>query len=193
MTLLFVRATAGEEVFRSLLETEYEKPLRAVRGTAADARLIDMRHNDNNTAVYCKGPVVLDRVASRMGYDAGSGLCAGFTQPGGTGRDLLTRHSSACLPATIRRRRGCWIRLSARSERPIVRTVSADDLRRDNNRIFSLAGFRLTMPITPSAARLSKTGTSRQTKAPKCRKAGASGCRPCLSGKYRRCSVHSRP
>ena len=73
-----MRATAGEEVFRSLLETEYEKPFRAVRGTAADVRLIDMRHNDNNTAVYCKGPVVLDRVASRMGYDRWIGFMRRF-------------------------------------------------------------------------------------------------------------------
>ncbi len=78
MTLLFVRATAGEEVFRSLLETEYEKPMQTVRGTVADARLIDMRHNDNNTAVYCKGPVVLDRVASRMGYDRWIGFMRRF-------------------------------------------------------------------------------------------------------------------
>lgn len=77
MTLLFVRATAGEDVFRTLLETEYEKPLQTVRGTTADARLIDMRYN-NNTAVYCKGPVVLDRVASRMGYDRWIGFMRRF-------------------------------------------------------------------------------------------------------------------
>lgn len=77
MTLLFVRATACEDVFRTLLETEYEKPQQTVRGTTADARLIDMRYN-NNTAVYCKGPVVLDRVASRMGYDRWIGFMRRF-------------------------------------------------------------------------------------------------------------------
>lgn len=69
MTLLFVRATAGEEMFRQLLESDYREPVRALLGTPQDACLIDMRYNTNDTVVYAKGPVVLDRVASRMGYD----------------------------------------------------------------------------------------------------------------------------
>lgn len=69
MTLLFVRATAGGEVFRRLLESDYREPVRALLGTPQDACLIDMRYNTNNMVVYAKGPLLLDRVASQMGYD----------------------------------------------------------------------------------------------------------------------------
>lgn len=43
MTLLFVHATAGGEVFRRLLESDYREPVRALLGTPQDARVIDMR------------------------------------------------------------------------------------------------------------------------------------------------------
>lgn len=69
MTLLFARSYYGRERFRILFETEYLRPAQALRGTADDRRLIDMRRNNNDRAVYAKGPVVLEKVASAMGYE----------------------------------------------------------------------------------------------------------------------------
>lgn len=69
MTLLYVRASEGEDTFRRLLEADYLEPLRALRGTPQDECLIALGRNINDAAVYIKGPVLLDRVASRMGYD----------------------------------------------------------------------------------------------------------------------------
>lgn len=69
MTLLYVRASEGEDSLRRLLATDYLEPYRALRGTGQDERLISLRYNNNDAAVYIKGPLLLDRVASRMGQD----------------------------------------------------------------------------------------------------------------------------
>lgn len=78
MTLLFARSYYGEERFRTLFEEEYLQPTLALRGTANDRRLIDMRRNDNDLVVYAKGPVVLEKVASGMGYDRWIGFMRRF-------------------------------------------------------------------------------------------------------------------
>lgn len=117
MTLLFVHATAGGEVFRRLLESDYREPVRALLGTPQDARVIDMRYNTNNMVVYAKGPLLLDRVASQMGYDRWIAFMRRFTLHGGIDRDLPTTGSSTCSRTRIRRQRGNWIRWSAPTER----------------------------------------------------------------------------
>lgn len=77
MTLMFIRRHFGEETYRAQLE-RCEREYRAIEGTSRDEPLIAMTRNDNNTVVYRKGPLLLDRLARQIGYARLSETIAGF-------------------------------------------------------------------------------------------------------------------
>lgn len=77
MTLMFIRHHFGEEAYRAQLE-RCEREYRAIEGTPGDEPLIAMVRNDNNTVVYRKGPLLLDRLARHIGYDRLTEAIAGF-------------------------------------------------------------------------------------------------------------------
>lgn len=77
MTLMFIRHHFGEEAYRTQLE-RCEREYRAIEGTPRDEPLIAMVHNDNNTVVYRKGPLLLDRLARQIGYGRLTETIAGF-------------------------------------------------------------------------------------------------------------------
>lgn len=68
MTLLFIRRFYGRQSYETQLDkcrSEYEK----IKGTYQDVPIIDVVENNNNTVVYRKGPLVLDRIAKEIGYN----------------------------------------------------------------------------------------------------------------------------
>ena len=77
MTLMYIRHHFGEEAYRTQLE-RCEREYRAIEGTPRDEPLIAMVHNDNNTVVYRKGPLLLDRLARQIGYGRLTETIAGF-------------------------------------------------------------------------------------------------------------------
>lgn len=77
MTLMFIRHHYGSRTYEAQLEwcrSEYGK----IRGTSQDEPIVDVVHNDNNTVVYRKGPLVLDRIAREIGYDRMMEIISGF-------------------------------------------------------------------------------------------------------------------
>ena len=68
MTLMFIRQVRGAKAYETQLDwckSEYEK----IKGTPQDEPLVDVVLNNNNTVVYRKGPLMLDRIAQEIGYD----------------------------------------------------------------------------------------------------------------------------
>lgn len=68
MTLQFIRHFYGSQPYEQQLArcwAEYGK----IEGTSEDEPLVDLVTNHNNTVVYRKGPLVLDRIARKIGYD----------------------------------------------------------------------------------------------------------------------------
>lgn len=77
MTLLFIRHFYGPDTYEKQLDwcrSEYGK----IKGTPQDEPIVDVVVNNNNTVVYRKGPLVLDRMAKKIGYDELAGIIAGF-------------------------------------------------------------------------------------------------------------------
>ena len=77
MTLLFIRHFYGPDTYEKQLDwcrSEYGK----IKGTPQDEPIVDVVVNNNNTVVYRKGPLVLDRMAKEIGYDELAGIIAGF-------------------------------------------------------------------------------------------------------------------
>lgn len=68
MTLMFLRHYYGNGLYRSLIkkcDIEYQK----IRNTPQDEPIINVVVNNNNAVVYCKGPLMLDRLAKEIGYE----------------------------------------------------------------------------------------------------------------------------
>ena len=77
MTLLFIRHYYGAETYEKQLDwcrSEYGK----IKDTPQDEPIVDVVVNNNNTVVYRKGPLVLDRMAKEIGYDELAGIIAVF-------------------------------------------------------------------------------------------------------------------
>lgn len=77
MTLRFLHARSGEELYREQLE-RCRREWAPIAGTEADWRLVDMTRNDNETIVYRKGPLLLDTLAQQVGYDRLTEAIAAF-------------------------------------------------------------------------------------------------------------------
>lgn len=91
MTFMFIRDHFGEEAYRKRME-RCEREYWDIRGTTGDTPLIEMRKNNNNTVVYCKGPLVLDGIAQSIGYDRLVAVIARFYQRNKGRRSLTCRH-----------------------------------------------------------------------------------------------------
>lgn len=68
MTFMFVRYYFGEKTYRTLIDRCQEK-YSEIKNSANDTPLIDMTVNNNDIIVYYKGPLVLDSIAQKIGYD----------------------------------------------------------------------------------------------------------------------------
>lgn len=68
MTFMFVRYYFGEKTYRTLIDRCQEKYSK-IKNSANDTPLIDMTVNNNDIIVYYKGPLVLDSIAQKIGYD----------------------------------------------------------------------------------------------------------------------------
>lgn len=77
MTLRFLHARGGEELYREQLE-RCRREWAPIAGTEADRRLVDMTRNNNETIVYRKGPLLLDALAQQVGYDRLTEAIAAF-------------------------------------------------------------------------------------------------------------------
>lgn len=94
MTLQFIRHRFGEETYAACME-RCSRAYARIAGTAADRPLLCMTRNDNDTIVYRKGPLLLDALARRYGYEALTAAIAGFyrewrSRPGLTCEKFLT-------------------------------------------------------------------------------------------------------
>lgn len=68
MTLMFIRHFYGALTYSKQLDwcrMEYEK----IKGTPQDEPILNVVVNNNNTIVYRKGPLVLERIAKEIGYE----------------------------------------------------------------------------------------------------------------------------
>lgn len=68
MTLMFIREKIGIATYDTLMKRckyEYQK----IENTENDIPLIRVTNNNNNTLVYYKGPLILDSIAQKIGYD----------------------------------------------------------------------------------------------------------------------------
>lgn len=77
MTLQFIRHHAGKSVYDEEL-ARYAEQYRKIAGTDLDRHLVDMTHNDNNTVVYRKGPLLLEALAQQFGRETLIGAIAVF-------------------------------------------------------------------------------------------------------------------
>lgn len=68
MTLMFIRDYYGENQYRALIE-KYKDEYSKINGTRHDEPIVDVVVNNNNTVIYRKGPLVLDRIARNIGYE----------------------------------------------------------------------------------------------------------------------------
>lgn len=68
MTLMFIRDYYGENQYGALIE-KYKEEYSKINGTRQDEPIVDVVVNNNNTVIYCKGPLVLDRIARNLGYE----------------------------------------------------------------------------------------------------------------------------
>lgn len=77
MTLMFIRHYYGSQTYDRLLDmymSEYSK----IKGMPQDRAIVDVTVNNNNTVVYRKGPLALDRIAKEIGYDELMEIISGF-------------------------------------------------------------------------------------------------------------------
>lgn len=68
MTLMFLRYYYGNNLYQSLIKKcklEYMK----IKNTPEDEPILNIVTNNNNTIIYYKGPLILDRFAEEIGYD----------------------------------------------------------------------------------------------------------------------------
>lgn len=68
MTLMFIRHFYGTELYMVQIErckSEYNK----IKGTQLDVPIVNIVVNNNNTIVYRKGPIILDHIANKIGYE----------------------------------------------------------------------------------------------------------------------------
>lgn len=77
MTLQFIRHYAGQCVYAGELAW-CAKEWGKIAGTEHDRPLIEMTQNNNDTVVYRKGPLLLDALAQRFGYEAVTEAIAAF-------------------------------------------------------------------------------------------------------------------
>lgn len=68
MTLMFIRDYYGEDRYGALIE-KYKEEYSKINGTRQDEPIVDVVVNNNNTVIYRKGPLVLDRIARNLGYE----------------------------------------------------------------------------------------------------------------------------
>lgn len=68
MTLMFIYDTIGPDEYMRLIE-KYRMEYLEVVGTEADKPVIGLIGNSNVAVVYRKGPVILDMIASEIGYE----------------------------------------------------------------------------------------------------------------------------
>ncbi len=77
MTLMFIRNYFGEGIYKAQLD-RCKKEYQEVKNSINDIPLIDITTNNNNAVVYRKGPLVLDRIAQKIGYDNLVSVIASF-------------------------------------------------------------------------------------------------------------------
>ena len=68
MTLMFIRYFYGPQTYERQLDwckSEYEK----IKDTSLDEPIINIVVNNNNIVIYRKGPLLLDCIAKKIGYD----------------------------------------------------------------------------------------------------------------------------
>lgn len=68
MTFMFIRNYLGEEIYKGLISQCKEK-YQKIKNTINDVPLIEITVNNNNVIVYNKGPLILDYIAQKIGYD----------------------------------------------------------------------------------------------------------------------------
>lgn len=68
MTLMFIRDYYGEDQYSVLIE-KYKDEYSKIKGTRQDEPIVNVVVNNNNTVIYRKGPLVLDRIARNLGYE----------------------------------------------------------------------------------------------------------------------------
>lgn len=77
MTLQFIRHYAGQCVYEGELAW-CAKEWGKIAGTEHDRPLIEMTYNNNDAVVYRKGPLLLDALAQRFGYERLTEAIAAF-------------------------------------------------------------------------------------------------------------------
>lgn len=79
MTLMFLRHHFGNGLYLSLIE-KYNAEYQKIINTPQDEPAINLVENNNNTVVYRKGPLILDRFAKEIGYENCISLISSFYQ-----------------------------------------------------------------------------------------------------------------
>lgn len=67
MTLMFIRDNLGKELYKKHIE-EYRNEYQEIKNARKDAPIIEVTTNTNNTVIYRKGPLLLDHIAQKIGY-----------------------------------------------------------------------------------------------------------------------------
>lgn len=79
MTLMFLRHHFGNGLYLSLIE-KYNAEYQKIINTPQDEPVVNLVENNNNTVVYRKGPLILDRFAKEIGYENCISLISSFYQ-----------------------------------------------------------------------------------------------------------------
>lgn len=79
MTLMFLRQHFGNGLYLSLIE-KYNAEYQKIINTPQDEPVVNLVENNNNTVVYRKGPLILDRFAKEIGYENCISLISSFYQ-----------------------------------------------------------------------------------------------------------------